>query len=125
MRAEYVWDESYKAAVFETDDKKLPDRIRAAKSTIDTRLQEMQMDYGGAPEEWLAITDALAGLNALRRELERRSQDAKFEQSVNLQPTSARALTLMLTLDCAGRVHTYAFTRFRPSVVKEHQISSV
>jgi hypothetical protein len=75
MRADYVWDESYKAAVLETDDKKLPDRIRAAKGAIDTRLHELQMDHGGTPEERLAITDALAGLNVLRRELERRSQD--------------------------------------------------
>jgi hypothetical protein len=75
MRADYVWDESYKAAVLETDDKKVPDRIRAAKGAIDTRLHELQMDHGGTPEERLAITDALAGLNVLRRELERRSQD--------------------------------------------------
>ena len=74
MRADYVWDESYKAAVLETDDKKMPDRIRAAKGAIDTRLHELQMDHGGTPEERLAITDALAGLNVLRRELERRRQ---------------------------------------------------
>jgi hypothetical protein len=72
MRADYVWDESYKAAVLETDNNKLPDRIRAAKSAIDTRLQEMQTDHGGTPEERNAISDALAGLNVLRRELERR-----------------------------------------------------
>jgi hypothetical protein len=72
MRADYVWDESYKAAVLETDDKKLPDRIRAAKGAIDTRLHELQADHGGTPEERLAITDALAGLNVLRRELETR-----------------------------------------------------
>lgn len=75
MRAGYVWDESYKAAVLETDDKKLPDCIRAAKGAIDTRLHELQTDHGGTPEERLAITDALAGLNVLRRELERRSQE--------------------------------------------------
>lgn len=75
MRADYVWDESYKAAVLETDDNKLPDRIRAAKGAIDTRLNELQMDHGGTPEERLAITDALAGLNVLRRELERRRQE--------------------------------------------------
>jgi hypothetical protein len=75
MRADYVWDESYKSAVLETDDNKLPDRIRAAKGAIDTRLREMQMDHGGTPEERQAITDALAGLNLLRRELETRIQE--------------------------------------------------
>jgi hypothetical protein len=76
MRADYVWEESYKAAILETDDKNLPNRLRAAKGAIDTRLQEMQMDHGGTPEERQAITDALAGLNILRRELETRSQAA-------------------------------------------------
>ena len=72
MNADYVWDEAYKAAILETDDSKLPDRIRAAKGAIDVRLQEMQMDHGGTPEERQALTDALAGLNVLRGELERR-----------------------------------------------------
>jgi hypothetical protein len=35
----------------------------------------MQMDHGGTLEERLAITDALGGLNVLRRELEKRFQD--------------------------------------------------
>lgn len=76
MRAEYVWNELYKAAVLETDDGKLQQRIHAAKSAIDIRLEEIQKDHGGTPEERQAITDALNGLNVLRRELERRSQDA-------------------------------------------------
>jgi hypothetical protein len=76
MRAEYVWDESYKAAVLETDDKKLGERIQVAKGAIDMRLQEMQMDHGGTPGERQAITDALGGLQVLRRELERRAHEA-------------------------------------------------
>jgi hypothetical protein len=54
MRAEYVWDELYTAAILEADDGKLPTRIHAAKSAIDRRLQEMQKDHGGTPEEWQA-----------------------------------------------------------------------
>jgi|HubBroStandDraft_6_1064221.scaffolds.fasta_scaffold81371_2 hypothetical protein len=84
MNADYVWEESYKTAILETDDSKLPNRLQAAKGAIDTRLQEMQMDHGGTPEEHQVITDALAGLNVLRRELEKRSQDTGFEQIVNL-----------------------------------------
>jgi hypothetical protein len=76
MRAEYVWDEAYKAAILQTDDKKLRERIQVAKGAIDTRLHELQMDHGGTQEERQAITDALGGLQVLRRELERRSHDA-------------------------------------------------
>jgi hypothetical protein len=75
MRADYVWEASYKAAILETDDKKLPNRLRTAKGAIDTRLDEMQTDHGGTREERQAITDALTGLNVLRGELERRSQE--------------------------------------------------
>jgi hypothetical protein len=75
MRPDYVWHKSYKAAVLETDDIKLGEYIRVAKGAIDKRLWEMQMDHGGTPEERQALTDALAALNVLRRELEKRSQD--------------------------------------------------
>jgi hypothetical protein len=76
LRAEYVWDEAYKAAILETDDKELPNRLRTAKSAIDKRLQEMQMDHGGTPEERHALTDALTALNVTRRELEIRIHEA-------------------------------------------------
>ena len=75
MRAEYVWEESYKTAFLETDDAKLGERIQVAKSAIDTRLEELLMDHGGTPEERQAIADALAGLNILRRELNTRSRE--------------------------------------------------
>jgi hypothetical protein len=72
MQAHYVWEEAY-ADMLETDDTKLPDRLHAAKGAIDARLHELQSDHGGSPEERQAIGDALAGLNVVRRELERRS----------------------------------------------------
>jgi hypothetical protein len=76
MKADYVWEGLYEAAILETDDGKLRQRIQAAKGAIDLRLHEMQLDHGGTPEERQAITDALSGLNVLRGELERRSHDA-------------------------------------------------
>jgi hypothetical protein len=76
MTADYVWVKSYESAVLETDDTHLRERLQVAKKAIDTRLQEMQMDHGGTPEERQAITDALAGLSVLRRELERRLHEA-------------------------------------------------
>jgi hypothetical protein len=66
MNPAYVWEESCEAATLETDDKKLPNLLQAAKAAIDTRLHQLQFDHGGSPEERLAITDALAGLNVLR-----------------------------------------------------------
>jgi len=71
----YVWEASYQAAIIETDGKKLASRILAAKATLDARLHELQMDHGGTTEEKHAISDALAGLNGLRRELETRSPE--------------------------------------------------
>ena len=76
MTADYVWKVSYQAAILETDDKKLPNLLQAAKAAIDNRLHDLQSDHGGTPEERLAITDALGGLNVLRRELQIRSRDA-------------------------------------------------
>jgi hypothetical protein len=74
MRAAYVWDEPYKAAILETDDNKLPSLLRVAKAVIDKQLQDMQTDHGGTEDERQALIDALAGLNVIRREFERRSQ---------------------------------------------------
>jgi hypothetical protein len=76
MRADYVWEQLYEAAVLETDDKNLSNRLQAAKATIDRRLHEMQVDHGGTPEELQAISDALHGLNLLQAELETRSHAA-------------------------------------------------
>lgn len=75
MKADYVWEELYKAALLETDNQKLPNRSRTAKAAIDARLHGLQSENGGTPEERQAISDALAGLNVIRRELERRSQE--------------------------------------------------
>jgi hypothetical protein len=79
MRADYVWEKSYKTAILETDDTKLSNCLQAAKVAIDKRLQEIQMNeggtlQGGTPEELQAINDALAGLDVLRGELETRSK---------------------------------------------------
>jgi hypothetical protein len=76
VRADYVWDEEYKAALLETHDKELANRLHIAKAAIDRRLQEMQMDHGGTPEERQAIIDALTALNVLRRELEGRIHES-------------------------------------------------
>ena len=76
MKADYGWNEPYRAAILETDDAKLPHRLKTAKAAIDARLHQLQSHHGGTPEERQAISDALAGLMGLRRELEARSQSA-------------------------------------------------
>jgi phage FluMu protein gp41 len=70
-----LWRELYEAAVLETNLENMQANVQAAKAAIDARLQELQLDHGGTPEERHAISDALAGLNLLRREIETRSRD--------------------------------------------------
>ena len=62
-----LWQELYEAAILETDLGKMQPRVYAAKAAIDARLHELQLDHGGTPEERQAISDALAGLNVLRK----------------------------------------------------------
>jgi hypothetical protein len=64
----YGWEENYKSAMMETDRSKLWERIEEAHTAINRRLQEINAGHDSR-EERLAIRDALAGLNVLRREL--------------------------------------------------------
>ena len=63
----YGWVESYQSAILETDRSKLSERIEAAQTAIDRRLQEINAGHDSVDER-RAIRDALAGLNVLRRE---------------------------------------------------------
>ena len=75
MTADDPWQELYEAAILGTDDAKLVTRLPAAKAAIDARLHDLQLNDGGTLEERQAISDALAGLNVLRRDLQARSQE--------------------------------------------------
>jgi hypothetical protein len=79
MNTCYVWEQVYKAAMLETDQGKLPSLVHAAKAAIDTRLHDLQTEHGGTAEERHAISDALAGLNILRRELEKKLRASSSE----------------------------------------------
>ena len=94
--AGYVWQEFYEAAILETDDGKLVQRIRVAKAAIDSRLEVLQLDHGGTPEERQTIADALAGLNVLRSELERRTHDADSSNAKRSMQDSHSKLTCAL-----------------------------
>ena len=63
------WEESYKAAIFETDWSKIEERLHAADSAISARLHEFSLNHGGTLEEKQRIQDALSGLSTLRREV--------------------------------------------------------
>jgi hypothetical protein len=81
MEANYVWGGPYRDAILDTEGKKQPNRLREAKAAIGVRLQELQLDHGGTPEERYAISDALACLKVLQRELETRSHDTGSSSS--------------------------------------------
>jgi len=76
VKNDYPWQDLYEAAIVETDDEKLTKRIQQAKFAIDARVHELQTDHGGTPSERHAISDALSGLNVLRRELEVRLRNS-------------------------------------------------
>jgi hypothetical protein len=69
MKSDYVWKDSYLAAMFETDD--MRKCLHAAKASIDARLHEMQLGNGGTTAEREAMSDALSNLNLIRSELEK------------------------------------------------------
>ena len=64
-----AWRELYEAAVVETDVKQMESRILAARTAIDSRVHDLQMDHGGSPEERHALDDALTGLKVVEREI--------------------------------------------------------
>lgn len=68
MNKKYPWEAVYEAAILETDFSRLPERIKAAQTAIDSRMQAMQSDSDGTGAERAAIQSALAGIRILKRE---------------------------------------------------------
>jgi hypothetical protein len=60
------WHDLYRAALFETDQKKLPARIVVAERALRERSHELFEMDGRSPEEAQEIDDALYALRALR-----------------------------------------------------------
>ena len=65
---QYPWEENYLAAILETDDAKLPERIGKAYAAIASRRQELDSGHLGTPDEQEALRDALKGLRILSKE---------------------------------------------------------
>ncbi len=68
MNLEYEWQRPYVAAVLEADRSRLAHRVEQAKSAIKARINELEQDHMGTPEERMAIEHALSCLDGLRRE---------------------------------------------------------
>jgi hypothetical protein len=63
------WQKAYLAAILETNNSNLPERIRDAEDAIVARKQQLgESVLNGAAEELSAIQDALSGLAVLRKE---------------------------------------------------------
>lgn len=65
---QYPWEEHYIAAILETDNAKLAERVGAAHAAIASRRNELRMDHGGTPEEQHALSDAVSSLAVLKNE---------------------------------------------------------
>ena len=62
----YNWQDSYKAALLETDWTKMVDLVQAAESEIHKRRLELSQDHNGTQEERKAVVNALNSLRVLR-----------------------------------------------------------
>ena len=62
----YSWQDSYKAALLETDWTKMVELVQKAESEIHKRRLELSKDYNGTQEEREAVVNALNGLRIRR-----------------------------------------------------------
>jgi hypothetical protein len=62
----YSWQESYHAALLESDWTKMVELVQKAESEIHKRRLELSQDYNGTLEEREAVVNALNGLRVLR-----------------------------------------------------------
>lgn len=68
-----VWDKLYVAALFETDQTRIPSRIAEAEKAIVARARELFFSGADTIEEDQALDDALYALRALQNCLELRA----------------------------------------------------
>ncbi|HMH06182.1 MAG TPA: hypothetical protein VK579_05820 [Terriglobales bacterium] len=80
MTTNYSWQDSYQAALLETEWTKMEERVQTAESEIHKRRLVLSQGHGGTPEERDALVNAMNGLGILRMDvaswLERQGFDA-------------------------------------------------
>ena len=73
----YSWQQSYQAALLETDWTKMPERVQTAESEVHKRRLVLSQDCDGTSEEREALVSAMSGLRVLQMDagswLERRA----------------------------------------------------
>ena len=84
LRSPYkrVWAQSYKAALFELDANKVPDRIDEAETALVARARELFHSAGDNIEEEQAVDDAMYALHALRSALKCRPNAKNASQGL-------------------------------------------
>src|SRR4029077_6372380 len=86
----YSWQESYHAALLETDWTKMVELVQKAESDIHKRRLQLTQDHNGTQEEREAVVNALNGLRVLRMDA------AAWRERQNLvgtpQPNTASTL---------------------------------
>jgi hypothetical protein len=66
LMTRYGWQDSYHAALLETDWTKMVELVQAAESEIHKRRLELSKDHNRTQREREAVVDALNGLRVLR-----------------------------------------------------------
>jgi hypothetical protein len=66
LTTRYSWQDSYTAALLETDWTKMAELVQAAESEIHKRRLQLSQDHNGTQEEREAVVNALNGLRVLR-----------------------------------------------------------
>ena len=80
----YSWQESYHAALLETDWTKMVELVQKAESDIHKRRLELSQDHNGTQEEREAVVNALNGLRVLRMDA------AAWRERRNLNGSSSK-----------------------------------
>ena len=62
----YSWQQSYQAALLETDWTKMQERVQTAGSEVHKRRLALSQDCDGTPEEREALVNAMSGLRVLQ-----------------------------------------------------------
>jgi hypothetical protein len=87
----YSWQESYQAALLETDGTKMQERVQTAESEIHQRRLVLAQDHGGTDEERAALVNAMSGLRVLRMNIASWSERQNLRKPVQRerQPPAA------------------------------------